>query len=136
MDSGLTHEYPNAQFMLLDKSTSDLATYLLDTYNDHDHPTRFGAFAVDDSVEVNVNVNFTAFKEQIKYYTYKRKSHGSIKLRDQKIDILELLGIAGTNGRFYWRKSVADLEAEFYDWYDMDPNMRIRTVSIVLLPGS
>lgn len=129
MDSGLTHDYPNAHFKLLDMSTADLSRYLLETYNDHDHPTRFGAFSVDDGVEVSVNLNFTAFQDQIKYYTQKRKSHGAIKLRDQKVDVMELLGIAGQNGRFYWRRDVADFEAEFYSWYHLDPHRRIRTVS-------
>lgn len=45
------------------------------------------------------------------------------------------MGVAGVNGRFYWRKSVADLATEFYSLTSMDPKIQVRTVSQAWLIG-
>jgi hypothetical protein len=136
MDSGLSHGYPNTRFTHLKKvmSSSKISEYLIETYNDHSHPTRFGAFSIDDHVELNVNLNFTAFQNQINFYMNKAKAHDAIKLKDKRIDILEVLGLAGANGRIYWRKSVSEMATEFYSWTNMDPDVRVRTVSFVPRP--
>ena len=131
MDSGLTHDYPNARFTHLGDamSSAEISDFLIETYNDHNHPTRFGAFSVDDSVQLNVNLNMSAFQDQLNFFMNKRKTHDAIKLKDQRVDVLEVMGLAGSNGRLFWRKSVAELADDFYSWTNMDPDARVHTVS-------
>jgi len=90
LDSGLKHDYPNAQSTRLAQiqSSAELSDYLLETYNDHDRPVRFGAYSVDDAVQVNINVNFTAFGEQLEYYR-NRTAYGAAKLRNQRKLIID-----------------------------------------------
>jgi ABC-type multidrug transport system ATPase subunit len=131
MHAGMHRDYPNAAVTHLDDASSsvDLSRYLLDTYNDHDRPVRFGTYSVEDLVAVNINVNFTAFREQIRYYENK-KHREIIKLRDQRVDLLDVLGVTGRSGRFYWRMSAGELAEKFLDVTSMNPWVRFRTVSL------
>jgi len=132
MDSGLSFGYPKVDVTRLEdtKSSSELSNFLLRTYNDHDRPMRFGAFSVDDVVQVNINVNFTAFNEQIRFYSSKRRSHGAIKLRDQRVDLFEIFGSAGKNGRFFWKQDVASMAKYFYSRSNMPRHAKAPTASL------
>lgn len=134
MDSGLSYSYPKAQVKRLEeaKSSVEMSNFLLDTYNNHDHPARFGAFSFEDEVQLNVNLNFSAFREQMDYYS-NRRVRGAIKLRDQRVDLLEVFGIAGRNGRLFWKTDVAEIAKRFSRWSGVDPRATVRTVRTMSL---
>ena len=135
MNSDSTADYANVELKFLQEgasSSSELSRYLLDTYNSHDHPIRFGAYAYEDLVALNITLDFKAFREQIDYYE-RKMSWDIVKLRDQRIDLLEVFGLEGTNGyngRFHWRLAIDELARDFLDRTSLNPHVRVRTVSI------
>jgi len=63
----LHEEYRVAAFHLLRDSNSshNISQYLLDTYNDHTHNARYGAYALEDIIEANVTVDWDSINEDV-----------------------------------------------------------------------
>jgi ABC-type multidrug transport system ATPase subunit len=72
LSTSLHAEYPNTNFShKVDAiSSSNLSQYLLDTYNDHDHNSRYGAFALRDIVPLQLNVDWDALSNDLNNSTF------------------------------------------------------------------
>ena len=60
LNSTLESAYRNAEFVNLGNAVSsrDVSQHLLDTYNKHDHNARYGSFALHDTVNLTLEMNW------------------------------------------------------------------------------
>ena len=67
LSTTLHSEYPNTNFVYLvdAKSSSNMSQHLLDTYNDHNHNERYGAFALRDTIPLQVTINWDELRNDI-----------------------------------------------------------------------
>jgi len=57
--SALSQEFPFMEFLQMENATSlDISKYLLETYNDRAIAPRFGAFSIEDEVDLIIRVNW------------------------------------------------------------------------------
>uniref|UniRef100_A0A7S1VG15 ABC transporter domain-containing protein n=1 Tax=Grammatophora oceanica TaxID=210454 RepID=A0A7S1VG15_9STRA len=52
--------YPKSNLSFFDslRTSSEVSSFMLETYNDHSHNTRYGAFAIRDEVNLTVNIDW------------------------------------------------------------------------------
>lgn len=92
LSSVLNNTYPNSKFVNLESalSSSDVSQYLLDTYNDHDHNARYGAFVLQDSVNLTITVDWAELAESLgRLFNFTFAS-------DALVDVGSILGVNGT----------------------------------------
>lgn len=91
LSSTLKNAYPSSQFVNLENavSSSDISQHLLDTYNNHDHNARYGSFALHDTVNVIVAMDWNDMMA-----TLKGLFNGTVP-SDGMVDIGSWLGIRG-----------------------------------------
>ena len=64
LSSGLSKIYPFMKFTLMENATSsNVSELLLETINDKNGPPRFGAYILDDNIDVNLQVNWDSISE-------------------------------------------------------------------------
>ena len=63
----LREEYPDAGFSRIAKAVSsgEISQYLLETYNDRDHNTRYGAFVLEDVIKLKLRVDWASVVDDI-----------------------------------------------------------------------
>lgn len=85
-------QYPMAKFVQLDEATSsdDISQHLLDTYNDHNHNSRYGSFALYDRIDMNISVDWD--KLQTDLWRVVDSAVGTEGI----VDVGSLLGIDGS----------------------------------------
>lgn len=92
LSSVLHNMYPNSEFINLVSavSSSDVSQYLLDTYNDHDHNARYGAFVLQDKVNMTITVDWAEMAKSLG-----RLVNFSVA-SDDLLDVGSALGYNGT----------------------------------------
>lgn len=132
MEPIMSHDYPTSKVTYMDKvaTSEDMSRYLLESYNDHDHPVRYGAFSLEDSVLLNVTLNFTAFQKQIKK-ARKQMIKDNVPLRNKKVNVLQLFGLTRGLRRVSMELRVFDVFKKFIEWSGLHPYKRtvVSTVS-------
>jgi ABC-type multidrug transport system ATPase subunit len=64
LSSGLSKIHPFMKFTLIENATStNVSELLLETINDKNGPPRFGAYVLDDGIDVNIQVNWDTISE-------------------------------------------------------------------------
>jgi ATP-binding cassette subfamily A (ABC1) protein 3 len=114
--------YKYTDFSYLENATSSdaISRYLLETYNDHDHHIRFGAYALEDSIDVALSFNWEALVEDTQVF-------GVLPLDD--VNLIEILGLGDENGKIKRKLSVSDLATEFYNSTSLSPGTTFDAVS-------
>lgn len=84
----IRNHYRNVDFISTpNASTSmDMSKYLLETYNDRNHATRFGAYVLNDSVDLSINFDSSSLEEIPNTTVY------------DLIDLITSLGFGDDNG--------------------------------------
>lgn len=111
----MTTRYDHVDYHYLVNATtsSDMSSYLLETYNDHNHHARFGAYVLDDRIKFSISIDFD-------------------ELQDDLTGLLEGLNFSETLSTEHpidWAVSVLDLSTEFYNLTKTSPDMAFNAVS-------
>jgi len=109
LESTVQSQYPNAKFVHIEEalSSSDISQHLLDSYNDHSHNVRYGAYAFNDIINMSIGVDWDEILGDIRNLT-------ESSLKDLGIvDISSLLGIASDDGKIEMNFTVTQFQKEF-----------------------
>ena len=105
LSTTLHSEYPDTNFVhLVDaKSSSKISQHLLDTYNDHSHNERYGAFALRDTLPLRLNINWDELRNDINNSTFGKSGI---------LDLSDVFQIA--NGNLQFNISAGNAAAIFF----------------------
>jgi hypothetical protein len=110
------YEYATFRHLSNISTSADLARYLLETYNDRTHHVRFGAYALDDFIDISLLLNW----EQL------RDDAGEIS---ELWDALNVSWELGLQSAVDWNMSALDLATKFYNVTSYSPNTTADLVS-------
>jgi len=117
--------YNNAEFTVDTKSDSSmgLSQFLLDTYNNRDHATRFGAFVLNDMVNFTVSLDRSSIGSLIGVAPLPDLSFDMIE--EIEINLIPLLGLGDENGSFKLAINFTDLPDMISSFGFMLPNVTL-----------
>jgi ABC-type multidrug transport system ATPase subunit len=120
------YEYTDFIFNGNATTSADVSRYLLDTYNDRDHPPRFGAYALNDVIKVAVRTSWDDIRESMK-----STSGPSGDYNQTSLDLLKTFSLGDSNGKMRWNVSVSEIADWIYDSTLLSPRSSFDAVSTV-----
>eukprot|EP00980_Cylindrotheca_fusiformis_P001021 scaffold276_cov132-Cylindrotheca_fusiformis.AAC.16 len=128
LKDGIGSRYENTEFTTNSGASSslDLSEYLLATYSNRDHATRFGAYILNDLINYTVDVDLAATAAEVDPDLL---LSGLTNVSGSRIDLAALSGLQGDDGTFRFTSSFSDLGIAAAASVGISPNATSNTVS-------
>jgi ABC-type multidrug transport system ATPase subunit len=130
LNDALDH-YEYVDFDLLEnaQSSADMSRFLLETINERDHHIRFGAYAVEDSINTTIRFQLNDLAEDVFQME-------SFSLDDTEVvNLFDILNLGGADGKIKWNVSVNDLASSLYDGTSLSPASKLDVNTLQGLTG-
>mmetsp|Transcript_4477 Transcript_4477/g.10555 ORF Transcript_4477/g.10555 Transcript_4477/m.10555 type:complete len:2546 (+) Transcript_4477:319-7956(+) len=122
---GIKARYGNAEFTVDTNTDSSmgLSQFLLETYNNRDHATRFGAYVLNDMVNFTFDLDASTILSLIDTTALQNLTAGIAE--EIEVDLISLLGLGDENGTLNVALNLTDLPAMISSIGIMLPNVTL-----------
>jgi ABC-type multidrug transport system ATPase subunit len=107
-------------------TSMDLSTYLLDSYNDRDHAVRFGAYVLNDFVNLTLKIDSAAISDAVD--TDFLLDSAIEVLGSNTVDLIEVFGLGDENNVLNLTIDLMSLSGMVADSLGLTPNATLNSV--------
>lgn len=129
LKNGMSTRYKNTEFTTDSGAATsmDLSEYMLQTYNSRDHATRFGAFVLNDVINVTLMIDAAATAAELDpALLFAGLTNFT---NDNRIDLVALSGLRDEDGMFRFNVDLSVLGSTATSLVGISPNATLNTVS-------